>query len=535
MLTLTALLLIVAGTLVAEDATAIGVGLATAEGRLPLAPALGACAAGILLGDVALWAAGRVAGRRLLAWPRVARVVTPGGTRLGSWVDRHPALAIVGSRFTPGARLPLYLAAGIWGSRPWHFLLWMLVAVSLWTPLLVFGASLAGRATLGPLAAWVGSPWPVRTAALLTLFALVRLLTPLASADGRARASVRWARFRRWEFWPAWAVYAPVAVWMVWLAARHRSLTVFTAANPGIEHGGVVGESKHAILSALPARWVLPWTLIPPGSLGDRMARLRAGVTALGGAYPFVLKPDVGERGNGVVWIRFEADAEAYLTREPRAVLLQVAHDGPFEAGLFYVRHPGEAHGRVFSVTDKRFPWIVGDGRSTLSTLIQRHPRYRLQAEVFLARHRRQADRILGDGERFRLAQAGNHAQGTEFRDGRALLTPALEARIDAIARAVDGFHFGRFDVRYRDRDAFMAGTDLAIVELNGVTSEATHIYDPSGRLWSAWATLARQWSLAFGIGAANRDRGHQPTSALALGRLLWTQLTARGERALAD
>ena len=116
MLTLTALLLIVAGTLVAEDATAIGVGLATAEGRLPLAPALGACAAGILLGDVALWAAGRVAGRRLLAWPRVARVVTPGGTRLGSWVDRHPALAIVGSRFTPGARLPLYLACLLYTS-----------------------------------------------------------------------------------------------------------------------------------------------------------------------------------------------------------------------------------------------------------------------------------------------------------------------------------------------------------------------------------------------------------------------------------
>lgn len=535
MLTLAAFLLIVGGTLVAEDATAIGVGLAIAEGRVPLAPALGACAAGIFLGDVALWAVGRVAGRRLLHWPRVARVMTPGGSRLGSWVDRHPALAIVGSRFTPGARLPLYLAAGIWGSRPWRFLAWMLVAVALWTPLLVFGATIAGRATLGPLAAWTSRGWLVRGATLLVLFAMVRVLTPLASTQGRARASVRWARLGRWEFWPAWAVYAPVAVWIAWLVLRHRSLTVFTAANPGIAHGGVVGESKHAILSALPARWVVPWALIEPGVLDDRMAQLRAGVTAIGGAYPFVLKPDVGERGTGVSWIRDEAAAEAYLRREPRAVLLQVAHDGPFEAGLFYVRRPGDAHGCVFSVTDKRFPWIVGDGRSTLAALVHAHPRYRLQADVFLARHAGQADRILGDGERFRLAQAGNHAQGTEFRDGRALLTPALEARVDEIARATDGFCFGRFDVRYRDPEAFMAGTDLAIVELNGVTSEATHIYDPAGRLWSAWTTLARQWSLAFAIGAANRSRGHQPTPPLELVRLLWTELNARGPRALAD
>jgi hypothetical protein len=363
----------------------------------------------------------------------------------------------------------------------------------------------------------------------------VRLVSPLGSRAGRRDAARRWARARRWEFWPAWIVYAPVAAWIAWLALRHRGATVFTAANPGIEHGGVVGESKHAILSALPARWVLPWTVIPPGAIADRMVHLRAGVAALGHGYPFVLKPDVGERGAGVSWIRCERDAEVYLQREPRAVLLQVAHDGPFEAGLFYVRHPGEARGRIFSITDKRFPWITGDGRSTLEQLIEAHPRYRLQADVFLARHAHQAGRILAEGERLQLARAGNHAQGTEFRDGQALLTPALEARVDGIARAMDGFYFGRFDVRYRDREAFMDGRDLAIVELNGVTSEATHIYDPAGTLWAAWRTLARQWSIAFAIGAANRARGHQPTPARALARLVWDQLSARGGRALAD
>jgi membrane protein DedA with SNARE-associated domain len=532
--TIATLLLIVGGTLIAEDATAIGVGLATAEGRLPLAPALGACIAGIVLGDVALWAVGRIAGRRLIASPRLRRFV-PAAAGLGSWVNRHPALAIIGSRFTPGTRVPLYLSAGIWGERPWRFLVWMLVAVCLWTPLLVVGASVAGVQT-GPLAVWLRGGWLARLTAIVVLLALVRTALALASAEGRARAAVRVARLRRWEFWPAWTLYGPLIPWLLWLAVRHRGLAVFTAANPGIEHGGVVGEAKHAILSALPAAWVLPWAFIPPGAIDDRIARLRAAVASLGGTYPFVLKPDVGERGAGVKWVRGEADAIAYLEREPRALVLQVAHDGPFEAGLFYVRHPQDARGRVISVTDKRFPWLVGDGRSTLDTLVRAHPRYRLQADVFLARHAGQADRVLGDGERVQLAQAGNHAQGTEFRDGRALLTPALEARIDEIARATDGFYFGRFDVRYRDRDAFMAGLDLAIVELNGVTSEATHIYDPArGTIRAAWATLARQWALAFEIGAANRARGHRPTPARELVGLIWRQTRGRAGRPLAD
>ena len=47
------------------------------------------------------------------------------------------------------------------------------------------------------------------------------------------------------------------------------------------------------------------------------------------------------------------------------------------------------------------------------------------------------------------LAIAGNHAQGTLFKDGRHLISHALEARGDAIARHYEGFYIGRFDVRY--------------------------------------------------------------------------------------
>jgi hypothetical protein len=140
-----------------------------------------------------------------------------------------------------------------------------------------------------------------------------------------------------------------------------------------------------------------------------------------------------------------------------------------------------------------------------------------MQADTFLLRHHASLARLLAAGERFRLAVAGNHAEGTMFCDGAHLLTPALEARIDEIARQCPGFFIGRFDIRYRSVEAFTAGRDLAIVELNGVTAEPTSIYDPNASIWAAWRMMCRQWSLVFAIGAANRRVGARVSS---LGRL---------------
>ena len=60
------------------------------------------------------------------------------------------------------------------------------------------------------------------------------------------------------------------------------------------------------------------------------------------------------------------------------------------------------------------------------------------------------------------------------------------------------------------DEQAFREGRDLAILELNGVTSESTNIYDPSWSLWRAYRTLWKQWSIAYRIGDLNRRAGHR-------------------------
>ncbi len=343
------------------------------------------------------------------------------------------------------------------------------------------------------------------------------------------------ARVRQWEFWPPWLFYLPLVPWIVWLAFRHRGLTTITAANPGIPHGGFVGESKYDIVQRLPPQWVVSSARLPAGGVDERMRLLSAAMERGGWGYPIVLKPDAGERGAGVRLIGGPVDAREYLIRNRYSVLAQAYHPGPFEAGILYCRMPGGERGRIFSLTEKHFPSIVGDGRSTIRALILRHRRYRMQAGVFLARLRERAAEVPPRGRPVCLAVAGNHCQGTMFRDGAHLITPALEARVDEIARSFDGFFFGRFDVRYGDAEALRAGRGFAIVELNGATSESTNIYDPDWPLSRAYRVLGAQWAILFQIGDANRRRGCPVTPLPGLVRAVRDYYRGRMVDSLSD
>lgn len=350
---------------------------------------------------------------------------------------------------------------------------------------------------------------------------LHRATVPASSAAGtpalRSRVRISLSRLRRWEFWPSWLIYALLLPRFVRLALRHRSLTVFTAANPGMPLGGFVGESKFEILSRLPSQWTVPTAAVEPAADALRADELERVMREHAWSFPLVLKPDIGERGTDVKLVRTAAEAAVYLTSVRSRVLVQPYHPGPFEAGVFYVRHPDQPRGRIFSVTDKVQPRVTGDGRSSLRTLIWNDRRLSLQSEALLAQLGPDADRVPPAGERVLLSIAGNHCRGTMFLDGRRLITEALERRFDEIAKSYEGFFFGRFDVRYSNPEAFANGEGFRIVELNGVLSESTNIYDPSWSLRRGLRTLADQWTLACEIGAANVRLGTPLPGVLAL------------------
>lgn len=482
--------LLIAATLVSEDLTCIGAGQLVHRGEMSAVIAVIGCLLGIVIGDIGLWLAGRF--------------MKPALEGRVEWRVKSIPKLILLARFVPGMRLPVYLAMGATGVDPIRFGLWALIGAIVWTPLLVLLVAYAGDAIAAPIESYIGSGWVSLLAAILICWIALHFITMLCTEIGRAKVVARISRLWRWEFWPSWIFYLPLLPWIGWLSLRYRGFKTITAANPGIPHGGFVGESKYQILRAIRSRHVVSTMLLSAGDFESQISNPE---------FPLVLKPDVGQRGAGVKIARSMDHVRRYRAENPGPVIVQPYHPGPYEAGIFYYRIPGEARGRIFSITKKRFPELIGDGRSTIEELIWQHPRFRMQAGRFLERHTSEAGRVLTAGERFRLAFAGNHCQGTLFCDGSDLITPELESAIDAVAQSFDGFYFGRFDVRYSDVQRFKAGEDIAVIELNGITSESTNLYDPTWSLWRAYRVLFKQWRLLFQIGAANRARGEQPSS----------------------
>ena len=182
------------------------------------------------------------------------------------------------------------------------------------------------------------------------------------------------------------------------------------------------------------------------------------------------------------------------------------------EAGIFYYRFPHESCGHLFAITEKLFPVLVGDGKSTVTELVWRDPRARFMADKYLQRFSQRQGEVLPVGEELKLVEAGNHAQGCIFRDGMRLCTPELESRMDEISQKLTGFFIGRYDIRYSSEKDLCAGKNFQIIELNGAASEATSIYDARNSIFAAYRTLFQQWDLVFAIGAANRKCGCAPT-----------------------
>lgn len=325
-----------------------------------------------------------------------------------------------------------------------------------------------------------------------------------------------WKRLLRWEFWPPYLFYPPVVAYVAYLGVRFRGLTLFTAANPAIPAGGFIGESKHEILRQLKGTaWALPlWKLLGEGETNQRLAEATAFIEEHQLSFPVVLKPDAGQRGSGVAIVRSFSELQAYLAHAPFAVILQEYVSGK-EFGVFYYHYPEEARGRVWSVTEKRMPVVTGDGRRTLEELVLADDRAVCMADLYLRKNEHITQEVPSAGERIQLVEIGTHCRGAIFLNGNYAITPALEEAIQRIA--FDGFFFGRFDIRVPSVEDLILGQNLKVIELNGVTSEATHIYDPKLSLLEAYRVLFRQWRIAFEIGHLNREAGVRPSSMAEL------------------
>ena len=311
-------------------------------------------------------------------------------------------------------------------------------------------------------------------------------------------------------------------VYWIWYALKERSLLYFSASNPSILTGGMMGESKFDVLNLVPEE-VKPKTVLIklPSSREQVLEEMKKNALT----FPVIFKPDLGERGWMVRRINTEQEIDKYLTEIKIDFLIQVLVELPLEFGVYYVRFPSEENGFVNSIVVKEFLFIEGDGKKNIQQLILEKDRAKLQWKTLKEVYKDQLDEVLACGKRIELISIGNHCLGTKFLNGNHLITEKLSASFDTISKQVKDFYFGRYDLRCASLQDLENG-NVKIVELNGCGAEPAHIYQPGSSLWDAIRVLITHWKNMYRISSENHRRG-VPYLSLKEGREIYKKLKA--------
>jgi hypothetical protein len=231
-----------------------------------------------------------------------------------------------------------------------------------------------------------------------------------------------------------------------------------------------------------------------------------------------ILKPDIGAVGKGVIKLSALERPSSQLPELSGQYLLQAYCDLPDEFGIFFVRQHG--NGRITGINRKHFPTVLGDGQSTLTQLAQRHERFTKNWQIFM--QYQDGDAVLASGEERILSFIGSHTMGCKFTNDYQLITPSLTNAIEQFCAHQPGFNFGRLDVRVAS-EAHLQRGEFVVIEVNGVASLPTHMFDPDLSVQAAYRIFLLHAKLLVDIAAEHR---HQPM-ALKSYSDLWRQAKA--------
>lgn len=324
---------------------------------------------------------------------------------------------------------------------------------------------------------------------------------------GKITHSKWFIRWSNWEYWPIQLANFPVVLIWLWFALRARKLFFFSAVNPVIETGGVLGESKYNIIKRIPQQYLPKTVFVKKGSSFQAVLKE---IEKAGQHYPLLCKPNIGERGFLVKKIRSEADLLDYFENTPVDFLIQEFVDFSMEMSILHHLAPGAESGQTTSVCLKEFLTVTGDGSSSVLDLMKNSDRAKLQIERLEKDAPERLRYIPGEGEKFLIEPIGNHCRGTKFLNGNFLIDKQLSALFDTIMAQMEGIHYGRFDLKTPNVLELKKG-NLKILEFNGVAGEPAHVYDPEMPVWKKYAEIYRHWKIIYRLYKIQAARGVRP------------------------
>lgn len=310
-------------------------------------------------------------------------------------------------------------------------------------------------------------------------------------------------KLTKWEHWPTYMFYVPLIPYFLWKAIKAKNLIFYLAANPAIKYSGNGSESKYKTILLIPEKY-RPKTVFVVTNEDFDSVKKRIANAAI--SFPLIAKPDIGFRGFLVKKIDTNEDLERYLQINDVDILIQEFIDYKNECGILYSRIPDEEKGKITSITLKKFLTITGDGTSTLSELILNDKRAYLYFKLLQNIHGSSMNETLEKGKEKVLTVIGNHSKGTQFINGNHLIDSELELMLDTINKQIKGWFYGRLDIKYDTFEKVKQGLDFKILEINGIISEPTHIYDPTSgaSYFDALSSIRKHWSIMNKIARKN-------------------------------
>ena len=314
-------------------------------------------------------------------------------------------------------------------------------------------------------------------------------------------ANTKIHKILHWEHWPLLMFYIPNIPYAFAHGIVARNLVFYTAVNPGIKNSGIGSESKFKTLQILPKEYIPKSILhLENDNIADVLKKLQK--EKIG--YPLIVKPDVGFRGLLVKKIENEQDLVYYLNKYPIPIIIQEFLTHQNECGIFYYRHPNEKNGKVTSITLKEFLTIEGNGKNSIKDLVLTNKRTSLYYDLIKDDPLIEWNVIPKEGVIIKLSSIGNHSKGTRFINGNHLINSDLEDYINTINHKVNGWFYGRLDVKYNTLEDLYNG-NFKILELNGILAEPTHIYDSSKiSYWKALKAIRTHWKQLYKIARYN-------------------------------
>ncbi|MET2984378.1 ATP-grasp domain-containing protein [Aureibaculum conchae] len=318
------------------------------------------------------------------------------------------------------------------------------------------------------------------------------------------KAKIFFTKLFHSEHWPTFLFYAPLLPYFLYKAIRAKNLTLPLIVNPAIKYSGIGTESKSKTLQLLPKAYSPKSILILPETEFNSVLKLLLKADIL---FPLIAKPDIGFRGYLVKKINNQTDLENYLKKNTIAIILQEYVGYEKEIGLFYYKIPEETKGKITSVTLKKFITVKGNGVDNLSKLILEDKRAFLYYKIFEKLHQEKFFNIPKKGEVIKLTVIGNHSKGTQFINGNHLIDTELVHFLDKLTENISGFYYGRFDIKYESLEKLKKGENFKVLELNGIISEPTHIYDSDkGNYFASLKSIFNHWQIMNTIARKNHD-----------------------------